>query len=302
MSSILPHPPISLGLTRLGLIARNLLHFRLANLALIAGMAIATAVLTGALLVGDSVRGSLRTLALQRLGPIDHALISTQFFPEDLANRIAADPQFQAEFQSCVPAVSVRGGASNESGSARTAGVQITAVASSPWIKLIPGQTIVNSDLAAALSLSGQAATVLFSLTTVQDMPRDAALARRGRADVTTGLRVQLDHIAAAPGVLSLFTLSGTQRPPLSAWVNLKDLQDAIEQNNRVNLLLVQSKSNQIGLDAAARLNSILRRVCTLRRHLGGRPARRVHRSHGDRPPLRAAECRGRRVRHRDPG
>ena len=66
--------------SRFNLLLRNLRFFRAANLAVVAGMAVATAVLTGALMVGDSVRGSLRALAEQRLGPVDHALVSTRFF------------------------------------------------------------------------------------------------------------------------------------------------------------------------------------------------------------------------------
>ena len=48
--------------SRARLLFRNLRYFRAANLAVVAGMAVATAVLTGALMVGDSVRGSLRDL------------------------------------------------------------------------------------------------------------------------------------------------------------------------------------------------------------------------------------------------
>ncbi|MCY2955051.1 MAG: FtsX-like permease family protein [Planctomycetota bacterium] len=251
-------------MTRTRLILRNLVYFRAANLAVIAGMAVATAVLTGALLVGDSVRGSLRTLALQRLGPIDHVLVSRQFVPEDLAQRIATDHQFIKRFQSCTPGISLRGGASNESATARTASVQITAVGNSPWLKLSPGQSIINSDLASALALGDQPSTILFSVPTADDTPRDAALARRSRTDVTSGLRVQLQHIAREPGVLSRFTLTGTQRPPLNAWVYLKDLQDAIAQEGRINLLLVQARNMDIGPDAATALNSILHDVTRL--------------------------------------
>jgi len=54
-------------------------HWRM-HLAVALGVAAATAVLTGALLVGDSVRGSLKHLALDRLGKIDQALITDRFF------------------------------------------------------------------------------------------------------------------------------------------------------------------------------------------------------------------------------
>ncbi len=44
--------------------------------------------LGGALLVGDSVRGSLRDIALGRLGKADQALSSAQFFREALADEL----------------------------------------------------------------------------------------------------------------------------------------------------------------------------------------------------------------------
>ena len=46
--------------------------------------------LAGALLVGDSVRGSLRDLVLQRLGRVDRIVVSTGFFREALADEICA--------------------------------------------------------------------------------------------------------------------------------------------------------------------------------------------------------------------
>ena len=59
---------------------RSLIYFWRIQLAVLLGAAVATAVLTGALLVGDSVRGSLRDLTLDRLGRIDYALASERFF------------------------------------------------------------------------------------------------------------------------------------------------------------------------------------------------------------------------------
>ena len=56
------------------------------NVAVACGVAVGTAVLTGALLVGDSMRGSLRDLALAGLGNIDEALVADHFFREQLAD------------------------------------------------------------------------------------------------------------------------------------------------------------------------------------------------------------------------
>ena len=69
---------------------RSLIHFWKINVAVALGAAVATSVLTGALLVGDSVRGSLRDMTLERLGAIDHAVLGERFFREVLADEVAA--------------------------------------------------------------------------------------------------------------------------------------------------------------------------------------------------------------------
>ncbi|MEI6899505.1 MAG: hypothetical protein WCL00_06485 [Bacteroidota bacterium] len=50
------------------LITRNLWYYRRSWLALMVGAMISTAVLTGALMVGDSVKYSLQEITLMRLG------------------------------------------------------------------------------------------------------------------------------------------------------------------------------------------------------------------------------------------
>ncbi|MEM6363817.1 MAG: ABC transporter permease, partial [Planctomycetota bacterium] len=64
-------------------------HRPVVTIALALGIAIATTVITGALLVGDSMRGSLRALTMERLGRIDSVLSPGQFFP--IANLLEDD-------------------------------------------------------------------------------------------------------------------------------------------------------------------------------------------------------------------
>src|SRR5829696_9483933 len=82
---------------RTDLLTRSLRHYWRTNLAVVLGVATAVTVLGGALLVGDSVRGSLRDLVLQRLGHTSLVVSSPQFFTQDLAS-IAAEPEFRREF------------------------------------------------------------------------------------------------------------------------------------------------------------------------------------------------------------
>ncbi|HEX6975723.1 MAG TPA: ABC transporter permease [Vicinamibacterales bacterium] len=77
-------------MTRGTLILRSAAYHWRTNVAVVLGVATAVAVLGGALLVGDSVRGSLRDIAVGRLGHAEQVLSSTAFFPEQLAERLSA--------------------------------------------------------------------------------------------------------------------------------------------------------------------------------------------------------------------
>jgi ABC-type lipoprotein release transport system permease subunit len=68
------------------LIRRSRRFHRRANFALLLGVAVGTAVLTGALLVGDSLRGSLRERALANLCGIRHVMSPGRFVNPDFGN------------------------------------------------------------------------------------------------------------------------------------------------------------------------------------------------------------------------
>ena len=91
------------------LIKRSLFYYWRTNLAVIAGVAIAVAVLAGALVVGDSVRESLRDLVLQRLGRTDDVVFSTGFFRENLAEELRADRAFGGSFDAACPMIVLEG-------------------------------------------------------------------------------------------------------------------------------------------------------------------------------------------------
>ena len=73
---------------------RGLAYFWKLNFAVLLATAVNTAVLTGALIVGDSVRGSLRDMTLDRLGNIELALVVERFFPQSLVDRLKESDGF----------------------------------------------------------------------------------------------------------------------------------------------------------------------------------------------------------------
>src|SRR6478672_7204285 len=91
------------------LVGHSLRHYWRTNLAVVLGVATAVAVLAGALLVGDSVRGSLRDLIAQRLGRTNQIVVSSGFLREALADDLRADESFAASFASICPLIAVQG-------------------------------------------------------------------------------------------------------------------------------------------------------------------------------------------------
>ena len=79
---------------------RSLIHFWPLHLAVVAGAAVATAVLTGSLVVGDSIQASLRDLTLERLGRIEEAVTGERLFAGELAERLG---------ETAVPVMALRG-------------------------------------------------------------------------------------------------------------------------------------------------------------------------------------------------
>src|SRR5437764_1292444 len=73
------------------LLLRNLFYHWRGNSAVLLGVAVGTAVLTGALLVGDSLRGSLRDLTEKQLEWVDSAMVAGRFVRAQLAEEIASD-------------------------------------------------------------------------------------------------------------------------------------------------------------------------------------------------------------------
>ena len=102
---------------------RSLIHFWPVHLAVIAGAAVATAVLTGSLVVGDSIQASLRDLTLERLGRIEQAVTGERLFAAALADRLG-----EATGSTAVPILALRGTAVQADSGARAARVGIWGV------------------------------------------------------------------------------------------------------------------------------------------------------------------------------
>lgn len=116
------------------LIVRSLRYRWRDHLGVALGATIAGTALTGALIVGDSVRGSLRDMALSRLGKTHFALTAgDQLFMADLARRIQSDTNDQSgTITEVTAALALPGTAATRSG-LRANRVQVLGVDGATW-------------------------------------------------------------------------------------------------------------------------------------------------------------------------
>src|ERR1700722_1201521 len=107
----------------MNLVRRSLIYYWRTNLAVIFGVATAVAVLSGALLVGDSVRASLRDLVLTRLGKTQGVVSSAQFFREQLSREVPGS----------APLIVLQGMATHEKDGRRAAHVAVYGIDDRFW-------------------------------------------------------------------------------------------------------------------------------------------------------------------------
>lgn len=228
------------------------------HLAVGAAVAVATAVLSGALVVGDSVRGSLRDLSLQRLGRIDQALVTQRLFRGELAAELAATEGFDQHFESAHPALLLRGSAASTGpGTTRRASeLNLVGVSEEFWElgTRDPRPTTQRdgvwlTEIVAEELGVGTGGEILVRAPLLSEIPADSPLGEK--ADIVTGRRVRVLGVLPSES-LARFGVYPSQRPPRTIFFPLALLAEAIDQPGMANALLVAGDSIPRPLPPAA--------------------------------------------------
>jgi putative ABC transport system permease protein len=227
------------------LVLNGLSHYWRTNLAVVAGVAVAVTVLAGALIVGDSVRGSLRDLVLQRLGRADLVIVSSDFFRAQLAEDLRADESFRHDFVDLVPMVGVPGVATAQESGRRASRVQVYGVDERFWRfhgaegTRPPASREVLLSPALARDLNASAgATILVRVQRPSAIPLESLHGQK--EDLGRTLRLSAREVLA-PANLGEFSVQPQQGEVRAAFVPLSRLQQDLEVGDRANLLLVSA-------------------------------------------------------------
>jgi putative ABC transport system permease protein len=244
------------------LVRRGLAYHWRTNLAVVAGVSVAVAVLAGALLVGDSVRASLRGLFLERLGRAELVVTSGNFFREELAAAVQADAEFaRAGFDGAAPLVMLEGALTREEGGARAAGVQVYGVDERFWRfhgaePAAPGEgeVLLSPALAGELR-AAPGETLLLRVEKPSDIPVESLHGRKEDVGRTTRLTVR----GTLPGArMGEFSVRPSQSAVRAVFVPLGGLQRSLEEEGRVNALLASAREPG-GAERGEQLGAILR-------------------------------------------
>ena len=245
------------------LIKRSLAYYWQTNLVVVLGVAIAVAVLTGALLIGESVRGSLRDLVSRRLGATDQLVASTNFFREGLATDLS-------EIGPACPLIALDGLVTHEPSRRRAGDVRVYGVDDRFWsFHGVAASAPQNREVLLSESLAAELGSqtgdpILLRIEKPSDIPVESLHGRKEDPGRTIRLNVKSTLAGASLGEFSLRPQQGQVR---AIFVPLSFLQRELDQDGKVNTILIARRP---GLDQNERnklpetINTLLREKATL--------------------------------------
>lgn len=245
------------------LVLNSLLHYWRTNFAVLLGVIAGTAVISGALIVGDSVKYSLRQMTLDRLGKIDFVLSSFRFVREKLSDEMTGSTKKDQKttdhaIGQISPAIIMRAGLQARTGttSRRAGNVNVYGFDDRVWASIDhasierPTETrvVLNSLAAQAVGAKvGDEITLWIELPSA--VPRDTLMGNKDNDSQEITLTVA--SIAPEENGLSKLGLQPTQAMPLNVFMDLHFLQerlgldeikpsrrDPMGQSARVNALI----------------------------------------------------------------
>ena len=252
------------------LLLDSIRHYWRTHLGVILGSALAALVLTGALMVGDSVKATLRAQAEARVGKIGEALLcGERFVPwsHEVEKRPSVVARTFAPGPDAAGVLMLSGTAARSDGKARANKVQIVGVDDAFWklspsanaVPLTANEIALNERLAAQLGVkSGD--EVLLRLEKPSAFSKDAPLS--GEEEGSVSLRLRVVRVVGDAD-FGRFALASGQVPPHTAFVPLAALQEKFGFGEQVNLLLRSESAGSV-FSAADKVK--IRRSITLSR------------------------------------
>jgi len=221
------------------LIKRNLSYYWEKNLFLALGIAVSAAVITGALIVGDSVQYSLNRIVDNRLGNVSHVLnAGDRYFTAGLAGKVSSATGFPS-----APVLLLQGIATSEGGQKRINHAKIIGIDSTfgdvtgfPefFSGLNDSEVIISRNMATGLNVvTGD--EILLRIEKASLIPLNAPFV--SDANNIASIRVIIKKIADE-NHLGSFNLQISQTAPYNVFISNVVLNRIMDLDERANTLL----------------------------------------------------------------
>ncbi|MDP2337568.1 MAG: ABC transporter permease [Bacteroidota bacterium] len=221
------------------LILKSVWYYRKLNLTIVLGIALSTAILVGALIIGDSVKYSLQQITVQRLGNTSQVITAGErLFRQQLATELAEKTGTETAALLRANGFGVINGGELRVNQLAVWGVDATMGNFTNYpesFQLQNNEVAINENLA---SLSGLKAgdEFLLRVDKLNTFPANTPFV--SEQESTISFRVTVARILK-PDELGNFNLRNIQSAPRNVFVNLKWLNEQMGLQQKANVLLV---------------------------------------------------------------
>jgi len=232
-------------------IKKSLYYYRRTHVGVLLGAALSTAILVGALVIGDSVRYSLERLVLDRLGRTTWAMqTGDRFFNVSLAERLEAKVGYDAAALLQANAIAVAGEYRANKVQAVGVDARFDAVGGCDlYGDLKEDQVVINMRLAKKLHAAA-GDDILLRIEKLDAMPKDAPLA--GVDEASVAQRFTVKKIADTKD-FGRYSLRAEQIEPMTAFLSQRRLQKLLRLHDKANVLLVAAPAQDERVDKQLR-------------------------------------------------
>lgn len=227
-------------------VRKTFLHYIRGNMVVALGVAISTAVLTGGLIIGDSVTYSLEKITFYRLGNITHTVtVNDRYFRTELASELRQETGYPVSPVLMLDGMAVSGGGASRVNNVTVSGIDDT-FAEVSGSELLTGlrdqEVVISENLAARLELK-EGDNFMLRVEKASLIPRNAPFV--SDTETSVAIRVNVAHIAGRED-LGLFNLKNSQSSPYNVFISIDRLNRLMEFEGKANRLLISSEEAEV--------------------------------------------------------
>ena len=230
-------------MTRLQLTIKTFTHYFRQNLLVALGVVVSTTVLTGSLIIGDSVRFSLEQSTFSRLGNTTHLVsVTDRYFRQEMANEMeTVNPAMKVTPVLQLEGMAVAGGGEFRANKVQVNGIRndFSKMAGTAFFDSLQNNEIaISKNLADKLQVK-EGDNLLVRIKKASLIPMNAPFVSAEETSVS--LQATVKKVVAA-GELGRFNLKNSQTAPFNIFLSIDRLNQLMEFTGKANQLLISTE------------------------------------------------------------